>query len=241
MSLMNFLPWRQQRRARCLRFWGAMCVGTVLLMFAVIFCLRINPVMRLHALQTELTGMQTVQHALASRQKLASQAQKPAQTRQQRAWQPVLESLSLREIRALIATKRHVKLSAQVIAAQAVVTMTVEIEEQQSAAERILALIKLRAEPIVDVRVVVLRRKQLTRLFHILIGTQFDDVIEADKVAVDIREDITRKIGVQEHRSCTHEGLDKTLAFWQVLFNIIEQGVFPPCPFQKSAIFFHAD
>lgn len=94
MSLMNFLPWRQQQRARCLRFWGAMCVGTVLLMFAVIFCLRINPVMRLHALQTELTGMQTVQHALASRQKLASQAQKPAQTRQQRAWQPVLESLS---------------------------------------------------------------------------------------------------------------------------------------------------
>lgn len=94
MRLMNFLPWRQQRRARCLRFWGAMCVGTVLLMFAVIFCLRINPVMRLHALQTELTGMQTVQHALASRQKLASQAQKPAQTRQQRAWQPVLESLS---------------------------------------------------------------------------------------------------------------------------------------------------
>ena len=94
MSLMNFLPWRQQRRARCLRFWGAMCVGTVLLMCAVIFCLRINPVMRLHALQTELTGMQTVQHALASRQKLASQAQKPAQTRQQRAWQPVLESLS---------------------------------------------------------------------------------------------------------------------------------------------------
>ena len=94
MSILNFLPWRQQRCARCLRFWGAMCVGTVLLMFAVIFCLRINPVMRLHALQTELTGMQTVQHALASRQKLASQAQKPAQTRQQRAWQPVLESLS---------------------------------------------------------------------------------------------------------------------------------------------------
>ncbi len=42
MSIMNFLPWRQQRRARCLRFWGAMCVGTVLLMFAIIFCLRIN-------------------------------------------------------------------------------------------------------------------------------------------------------------------------------------------------------
>jgi len=38
--------------------------------------------------------MQTVQHALLSRQKLASQAQMPAQTLQRRAWQPVLGSLS---------------------------------------------------------------------------------------------------------------------------------------------------
>jgi pilus assembly protein HofN len=94
MSIMNFLPWRQQRRARCLRFWGAMGVGTVLLMLVIMFGLRMNPLMRLHALQTELTGIQTVQHALLSRQKLASQAQMPAQTLQRRAWQPVLESLS---------------------------------------------------------------------------------------------------------------------------------------------------
>ncbi|MFL4293635.1 PilN domain-containing protein [Enterobacter asburiae] len=94
MSIMNFLPWRQQRRARCLRFWGAMGVGTVLLMLVIMFGLRMNPLMRLHVLQTELTGMQTVQHALLSRQKLASQAQMPAQTLQRRAWQPVLESLS---------------------------------------------------------------------------------------------------------------------------------------------------
>lgn len=94
MSIMNFLPWRQQRRARCLRFWGAMGVGTMLLMLVIMFGLRMNPLMRLHALQTDLTGMQTVQHALLSRQKLASQAQMPAQTLQRRAWQPVLESLS---------------------------------------------------------------------------------------------------------------------------------------------------
>ena len=94
--------------------------------------------------------------------------------------------------------------------------MAVEIKKQQRATERVLALIKLSAELIVN-------------------------VIEADKVAVDIRQDITRKIGIQEYRSSTHEGLDKTLAFRQVLFNIVEQGVFPPCPFQKSAIFFHAD
>src|SRR5690606_27779175 len=145
------------------------------------------------------------------------------------------------EIGTLIAAKRHVKLATQIIPAQTVVAMAVEIKKQQRATERILALIKLSAELIVDVRVVVLWRKQLPCLFHILIGTQFDDVIAANKVAVDIRQEITRKTGIQEHRSSTHEGLDKTLAFRQVLFNIVEQGVFPPCPFQKSAIFFHAD
>ena len=149
--------------------------------------------------------------------------------------------LVLWEIRALVATKRHVKFPAQVIPAQAVVTMPVEIEEQQGSAERILALVKLRAELVVNVRVIVLGGKQFARLGDILIGTQLNDVIEADKVAVDIRQDITRKIGVEEHRSRTHERFNKTLAFRQVLFNIIEQGVFPPCPFQKSAIFFHAD
>ncbi|BBJ69442.1 MULTISPECIES: PilN domain-containing protein [Enterobacter] len=94
MSIMNFLPWRQQRRSRCLRFWGAMCVGTVLLLFVTIFCLRINHLVKLRALQTDLTGMQAVQHALVARQRLTAQAQMPVQTLQQRAWQPVLESLS---------------------------------------------------------------------------------------------------------------------------------------------------
>ena len=149
--------------------------------------------------------------------------------------------LVLREVRALIAAKRHVEFPTQIIPAQAVVTMAVEIEEQQRPTERILALVKLSAQLVVNIRMIVLGRKQLARLFHILIGTQFDDVIEADEIAVDIRQDITRKIGVQEHRSCAHKGFDKTLAFRQVLFDIIKQGVFPPCPFQKSAIFFHAD
>jgi len=94
MSILNFLPWRQQRRARCLRFWGAMCIGTVLLMFVVIVCLRMNQFVKLRALQTDLTGMQSVQHALVARQKLAAQAQLPVQIRQRRAWQPVLASLS---------------------------------------------------------------------------------------------------------------------------------------------------
>lgn len=92
MSSTNLLPWRQKRRARCLRFWGAMFFGTALVMLMVIFCLRMTHLMRLHALQADLAGMQSVQHVLASHQRLAAQTQMPA--RQQRLWQPVMESLS---------------------------------------------------------------------------------------------------------------------------------------------------
>jgi outer membrane protein assembly complex protein YaeT len=142
---------------------------------------------------------------------------------------------------AFIAAKGHVKFAAQIISAQAVVAVAVEIKEQQRTTERILTLIKLSTELVVNVRVVMLRSEQLTRLINVLIRTLFNNVIEADQVAVDIRQDITRKIGIQKYRSSPDEGLDKTLAFRQVFFNIIKQGVFPPCPFQKSAIFFHAD
>ena len=94
MSIMNFMPWRQQRRARCLRFWGVLWVGTVLLTLAAIFCLRMNPLVRIQALQADLRGAQSVQHVLLSRQRLAAQGPMPEQERQERAWQPVLTSLS---------------------------------------------------------------------------------------------------------------------------------------------------
>ena len=90
----NFIPWRQQRRARCLRFWGAMFVGAWLVMLMVIFGLRINHQVRLHALRAELAGMQSVRHALMSRQTLTTEVPLPALKRQRHAWQPVLESLS---------------------------------------------------------------------------------------------------------------------------------------------------
>ncbi|MDV0594947.1 MULTISPECIES: PilN domain-containing protein [unclassified Enterobacter] len=89
MNMTNFMPWRQQRRARCLRFWGAMFVGAWLVMLMVIFGLRINHQVRLHALRAELAGMQSVRHALMSRQ-----TPMPALKRQRHAWQPVLESLA---------------------------------------------------------------------------------------------------------------------------------------------------
>ena len=94
MNMTNFLPWRQQRRVRCLRFWGAMFVIAWLAMLTVIFGLRINHQVRLHALRAELAGIQSVRHSLVSRQTLATETSMPAVKRQRHAWQPVLESLA---------------------------------------------------------------------------------------------------------------------------------------------------
>lgn len=94
MSVTNFLPWRQQRRARCLRFWGGVFIGTALLILLVVFSMRMNHLVKLRALQTQLAGTQSVQRGLIARQRLTAGAQKPADTLQRRAWQPVLESLS---------------------------------------------------------------------------------------------------------------------------------------------------
>ncbi|MCM7591050.1 PilN domain-containing protein [Enterobacter chuandaensis] len=94
MNVTNLLPWRQQRRTRCLRFWGTVFFGASLLMLIAVFTLRMNHLVTLRALQTQLVGMQSVQRGLVSRQRLTAEAQKPARMLQRRAWQPVLESLS---------------------------------------------------------------------------------------------------------------------------------------------------
>ncbi|ELE9014181.1 PilN domain-containing protein [Enterobacter cloacae] len=92
MSMTNLLPWRQQRRARRLRFWGKLSAAASVLTLITVFSLRMHANLKQHALQAELAGMQTVQRVLSSRLPLAT----PAPTRQprRRAWQPVLTSLS---------------------------------------------------------------------------------------------------------------------------------------------------
>lgn len=94
MNVTNFLPWRQQWRARCLRFWGTVFFGALLLMLVTVFSVRMNHLVTLRALQAQLAGTQSVQRGLVSRQRPTPEVQNPAGTPQRRAWQPVLESLS---------------------------------------------------------------------------------------------------------------------------------------------------
>lgn len=92
MSMTNLLPWRQQRRACRLRFWGGLSAATCILTLATVFSLSMHAHLKLHALQAELAGMQTVQRALSSRLPLATPA--PTRQPQRMAWHPVLASLS---------------------------------------------------------------------------------------------------------------------------------------------------
>ncbi|MNT28634.1 hypothetical protein D3C72_1643340 [compost metagenome] len=129
--------------------------------------------------------------------------------------------LGQREVWAFVAAKRHVEFTLQIVPAKTVVAMTVQIQEQLCTTERIRALVKLSAVLVVSVRVVVLRRKKFTRLIDILVCLSLNDFVEGNEIVIDIREDIARKVGVQEHRPSAHKGLDKTLTFRQVFINIV--------------------
>nr|VUD34897.1 Uncharacterised protein [Raoultella sp. NCTC 9187] len=147
---------------------------------------------------------------------------------------------SFGEVGLLIAAKRHVELTAQVVATQSVVAMAIQIQEQHRTTKRVLALIEFSPELVVSLRHVILRRKHLLRRGNIIIRLRFDDVVKANQIAVDVREDITRKVGIKKYRPGAHKGLNQTVALRQMFFYIVKQGVFPPRPFQKSAILFHA-
>ncbi|EPL0397084.1 PilN domain-containing protein [Enterobacter ludwigii] len=94
MSMTNFLPWRRQRRVRCLRFWGVLFVATWLLILMVVFSLRMNPLVMSRALHIQLASMQSVQQVLVSRTRSGTETPTPVPAPQRRDWQPVLESFA---------------------------------------------------------------------------------------------------------------------------------------------------
>lgn len=94
MSMTNFLPWRQQRRVRCLRFWGVLFIASLLVTLAVGLGLRVNHDVRLRALQSELAGIHAVQKILKTRQPPSAPPAASGVESRPVAWQAALESLS---------------------------------------------------------------------------------------------------------------------------------------------------
>ncbi|HDR2789333.1 TPA: PilN domain-containing protein [Enterobacter asburiae] len=95
MSRVNLLPWRQQRQTRCIRLWGLLLVGWLLMVLTVTFWLRAHHFIGIRALQQDIAGLSAVQHALEARQKLVLQIPQAAvQPSANQPWQPVLLSLA---------------------------------------------------------------------------------------------------------------------------------------------------
>ena len=84
------------------------------------------------------------------------------------------------EIGLFITAKRHIELAAQIVAAQAIVAVTVQIQEQHRATQRILALVKFITIQVVALSDVIFRGKHLTGGGDVFVGAQFDDVVQAD-------------------------------------------------------------
>lgn len=102
MRTANLLPWRQRQRRRCLRFWGLMFTGSLLLTLMVCAASRASTLLATRASALRHTSDLTLRQGLAQRQKqwTALQARHQQQQRwalrkaKTEAWQPALIALS---------------------------------------------------------------------------------------------------------------------------------------------------
>lgn len=100
----NFLPWRQHRRQRCLRFWTLCCAGAALSIAAVVFCLRVQLTITSVTVQLWQQGDAALDKALLQREaqwKAFQIAQAQRQIRQKRRattlrWQQTLSAIAQR-------------------------------------------------------------------------------------------------------------------------------------------------
>lgn len=101
-ALVNFLPWRQQRRRACLRFWcGVYGLSTVLVLLVIlgghiILCVdkQVDTVLLL-AEQRLAQTLTTIKPRLEARQRQIQQAAQQEKLRQQtHRWQSALENLA---------------------------------------------------------------------------------------------------------------------------------------------------
>lgn len=93
----NLLPWRQYRRTRCLRLWGVMFTGSLVMILTALSALRVDKLLALRARQSEWAGIHAVEQTLKARQLAWQAAQKHAavpEAAPRVAWRPALTSLS---------------------------------------------------------------------------------------------------------------------------------------------------
>lgn len=102
MRAANLLPWRQQRQRRCLRLWGLLYGGSLLLVLGLALNVRANSQLAQSELRQWHDSDRALRQAIEQRKKgwlaLRHQRQQQARWEQRkaatRAWQPLLTALA---------------------------------------------------------------------------------------------------------------------------------------------------
>ncbi len=122
------------------------------------------------------------------------------------------------EIGRFSMTERHIKLAAQVVAANAIEAVAIQIKELCGAVQEITVTsqIEIGAYSVISGFAGVLR-EQVARFADQDVRQVFGDVVEVDQIAVDIAQQIAFIVGVEKHRAAAHERFNQSLTGWQVL------------------------
>lgn len=84
MMTANLLPWRQQQKRHCLRFWGGLFIGSLLLTLLLWTALRANSSLQTHAYAQRQASDLALRQALEQRQK--QWAARVVQRQQRQRW-----------------------------------------------------------------------------------------------------------------------------------------------------------
>ena len=86
--------------------------------------------------------------------------------------------------------------------------MAVQVQEQQRPAVRLGASIELFSQQVKLIRVIEFIGEKRVGIAHEVIRAQLNDVIQVDKIAIDVGENVGVVIRIQEDGSRPHEGPD---------------------------------
>ena len=134
-------------------------------------------------------------------------------------------------------TERRIKLAAQVVTANAVVGVAVEVKELRCAVQEIAVAAQIEIGPhgvISSLAGVLL--EQVARFTDQDVRNIFSDVVEVDQIAIDIAQQITVIVGVEEHRTGTDERLNQAPTFRQVLAQCVDNAGFAAQPFKGGFV-----
>jgi hypothetical protein len=86
--------------------------------------------------------------------------------------------------------------------------VAVQVQKQQRPAVRLGASIELFSQQVKLIRVIEFIGEKRAGIAHEVIRAQLNDVIQVDKIAIDVGENVGVVIRIQKDGSRTHEGLD---------------------------------